>query len=140
MSKPAKKPEPHPGAAALAISFMALAVAGVLVMVGVAAKLDLMVVHVSRSFGLEGELRELGRPVVWVWTAFSTIGLCQAMLHAPGNWRRLVLFLSSLLLTLSWIPVLALASYAAPIAVPLAAILWGGFGSEIYAVRHREPE
>lgn len=119
---------------------MALAVAGVLLMIGVTQKVDGMVAGVAKSFGLEGELRPLGGAVIWTWTVIVTIGLCQAMLHVPGNWRRLVLFLSAQLLTLSWIPVLALASYAAPIAVPFAALLWGGLGSEIYAVRHREPE
>jgi len=124
----------------LAIAFMALAVAGVLLMIGVTEKVDTMVAGVAKSFGLEGELRTLGSPVIWTWTVIVTIGFCQAMLHVPGNWRRLVLFLSAQLLTLSWIPVLALASYAAPIAVPFAALLWGGLGSEIYAARHREPE
>ena len=109
-------------------------------MIGVTEKVDTLVVSVAKSFGLEGELRDLGGPVIWTWTVLVTIGLCQAMLHVPGNWRRLVLFLSAQLLTLSWIPVLALASYAAPIAVPFAALLWGGLGSEIYAARHREPE
>ena len=124
----------------MAIAFMALAVAGVLLMIGVTEKVDTMVAGVAKSFGLEGELRTLGGPVIWTWTVIVTVGLCQAMLHVPGNWRRLVLFLSAQLLTLSWIPVLALASYAAPITVPFAALLWGGLGSEIYAARHREPE
>jgi hypothetical protein len=140
MSDPAVKPEPHPGAAALAIAGMALAVAAVLSMIGVTEKIDVLIAGLASGFGLEGELRKLGGPVVWTWTLLMTIGLCQAMLHAPANWRRAVLLGSSLLLTLTWIPVLSLASYAAPVAVPLAALLWGGVGSEIYAVRHREPE
>ena len=140
MSDPALKPEPHPGAAALAIAAMALAVAVVLLLIGVTGKLDTAVAGASSAFGLDGELQKLGGPVTWTWTVLVTVGLCQAMLHAPGNWRRTVLLLSSLILTLSWIPVLALASYAAPVAVPLAALLWGGVGSTIYALRHREPE
>ena len=140
MSKPEVKPEPHPGAAALAIAMMALAVAAVLLMVGITEKIDVAVAGMAKGFGLEGELRKLGGPVTWVWTVLMTNGLCQAMLHAPGNWRRSVLFVSAVLITLAWIPVLSLASYAAPVAVPLAALLWAGVGSEIYAVRHREPE
>ena len=134
------KPEPHPEAAALAIAGMALAVAVVLLMIGVTGRLDSVVAEMSMSFGLDGELVKLGGPVIWTWTVLVTVGLCQAILHAPGNWRRTVLLLSSLILTISWIPVLALASYAAPVAVPLAALLWGGVGSTIYALRHREPE
>jgi hypothetical protein len=119
---------------------MALAVAAVLLLIGVTGKADGLVAELTKSFGLEGELRKLSGPVIWTWTVLATVGLCQAMLHAPGNWRRSVLLVSSLLLTLAWIPVLALASYAAPVAVPLSALLWGGVGSTIYAMRHREPE
>ena len=140
MSNRDLKPEPHPEAAALAIAGMALAVAVVLLMIGVTGRLDSVVAEISMSFGLDGELLQLGGPVIWTWTVLVTVGLCQAMLHAPGNWRRTVLLLSSLILTISWIPGLALASYAAPVAVPLAALLWGGVGSTIYALRHREPE
>lgn len=140
MIDPSEKPEPHPGAAAFAIAAMALLVAAVLFMIGITAKLDALIASLSSSIGLEGELRKLGGPVVWSWTVLTTVGLCQAMLHAPTGWRRSVLLLSSILLTLSWLPVLALASYAAPLAVPLAALLWGGVGSAIYAMRHREPE
>lgn len=124
----------------MAIAVMAMVVAGVLQVIGVTAKFDAMLLEVSKSFGLEGELRLLGGPLTWTWTVITTVGLCQAMLHAPENWRRLVLFLSALLLTLAWIPVLALASYATPVTVPFIALLWAGLGSEIYAVRHREPE
>ncbi|MGB6221105.1 hypothetical protein [Haloferula sp.] len=140
MSKPTEKPEPHLGAAAFAIAAMALLVAAVLFMTGISGRVDAMIANLSSSFGLEGEFRKLGGPVVWCWTVLATLGLCQAMLHAPGGWRRSVLLLSSILLTLSWLPVLALVSYAAPLAVPLAALLWGGVGSTIYATRHREPE
>ncbi|MEP4079858.1 hypothetical protein [Haloferula sp.] len=135
-----RKPEPHPGAAALAIAAMALVVAVVLQMIGVTGKVDMVAAEMSKEFGLEGELRQLGGPVIWTYTVLVSIGLCQAMLHAPGNWRRMVLVVSSLILTVTWAPVLALASYAAPIGVPLFALLWGGVGSEIYALRHREPE
>lgn len=140
MSDRVTKPEPHPGAAALAIAVMALVVAAVLLVIGVTGKLDGLVAEASKNFGLDGELRRLGGPVTWTWTVLVTVGLCQAMLHAPGNWRRSVLLVSSLLLTIAWVPVLSLASYAAPVAVPLAALLWGGVGAIIYAVRHREPE
>ena len=139
MSNPAHKSEPHPGAAALAIAGMALAVAAVFLLIGVTTKIDEYVAELSADFGLEGELRKLGGVVVWTWTILVTLGLCLALLHTVEGWRRVVLVMSSLLLTISWVPVLALASYAAPVAVPLLAILWGGVGSVTYAIRHRQP-
>lgn len=140
MSDRSPKPEPHPGAAALAITMMALAVAAVLQMIGSIAKIDWLVLRWTRGFGLEGELQNLRGLLTWSWAVLVTFGVCFAMLHAPRNWRRLVLMGSSLLVTLAWIPVLALAGFSAPVGAPLIALFWGGTGAMIYAARHREPE
>lgn len=136
---PAPKPEPHPGAAALAIAVMAVAVAVVLGVTGLGGRLDVLVAEWVKGFGLEGGLRPLEPWICWVWTILMTMGICQAVLHSVRNWRRWVLVGTSLVLTLGWIPVLALAGYAPPVTIPLIALLWGGIGALIYAARHREP-
>ncbi|MEM9238241.1 MAG: hypothetical protein AAGB14_15825, partial [Verrucomicrobiota bacterium] len=78
--------------------------------------------------------------ISWIWTIGMTFGICQAMLHAPRHWRRSVLMVTSLLLTVAWVPVLAMAGFTAPIGVAIIALFWGGVGSIAYAIRHREPE
>ncbi len=141
MSRPiSPKPAPHPGLAASAIALMALLVAAALEMLGLIGPVDEEVTAWADSFGLEGDAVETATWMVWGWTALVTFGLCQALLHVVGNWRRWVLFGLAAILTLAWIPVLALAAMEIPLGIPLAALLWGGGGAMIYAVRHREPE
>lgn len=134
------KPEPHPGAAAVAIAGMAVAVAAVFSLVGLAPRMDAAVAEGLRRFGLEGELRPLPEGWVWSWTVVATVAVCQAMLHVIGHWRRTVIAVLAILLTLSWVPVLALAAYAASLGPVLVALGWGIGSSMIYAVRHREPK
>jgi hypothetical protein len=61
------------------------------------------------------------------------------MLGSRMNWRRTVLWVTTLFLTLAWIPVLALAGYKADVTTPLLALVWCGLWSMIYATRHQEP-
>ena len=61
------------------------------------------------------------------------------MLVYRKNWRRSVLWITTLVLTLAWIPVLALAGYRAAITLPLVSLLWCGLWAMIYATRHQEP-
>lgn len=136
---PAPKPQPHPGVAAAAIALMALVVAVALALLGPVGWFDGMLEDTVRSIGLSGDPRTLAAWVPWVWTAGMTVALCQVLLHLVGQWRRVVVFVTALLLTVAWLPVLALASFRVPLGAALAALLWGGFGSMIYAARHREP-
>lgn len=133
------KPDPHPGTAALAIALMALAVAGVVQLTGLGAGIDGWLLGRLAGLGLDGDFRALPVAAVWGWTTLLVLGLTQALLHVVGHWRRWLLSALALGLTLGWVPVLVLAAYEAPVAVPLLALLWAVGGSMIYAVRHREP-
>jgi len=137
--RPEPKPEPHPGLAAMAIAGMALVVAAVLAFLGPVSMFDRLLDAWAAAIGLEGKPRSLPPWVPWLWTALVTMGLCQVLLHLVGQWRRLVVFASLLLITLAWFPVLALASFRVPLGAPLVALLWGGVGSLVYSARHREP-
>lgn len=61
------------------------------------------------------------------------------LLSTPTNWRRIVIWLSFLLVGLAWLPVLALAAWQLPPAMPMAAGIWSGLCALIYASRHRLP-
>jgi len=50
-----------------------------------------------------------------------------------------VLWGTTLVLTLAWVPVLALAGYQAEVTMPLLALIWCGLWAMIYATRHQEP-
>lgn len=133
------KPEPHPGSAGIAIALMGLVLAWTLDFLGVLSSADDVMIGWVNGFGLDGGPRVLDAWVPWTWAVVMTVGVCQAVLHVSGLWRRVILVVSSLVLTVSWIPVLALAAFHTPLAGSLVALLWGGVSSLIYAARHREP-
>ena len=130
--------EPHPGAASFAVATMAVAVAAALVHLGPLRQLDHSARLLVEGFGLEGEMRPLPPWVEWAWILPVTYGLCWAVLHVPGHWRRIVLSVGVVILTLAWVPVLALAGFAAPVGASMVALVWACVGSLIYAARHRE--
>jgi hypothetical protein len=140
MSKPAPKPPAHPGAAVLAIGGMSLVLAAALEALGFSRKLDAVVAGWVAASGIGGEFRELPGAVAWCWTVPLVFGLAAGMLGSRRNWRRAVLWTTTLVLTLGWIPVLALAGFQVPAAMPLLALGWCGLWSMIYAARHQEPD
>jgi hypothetical protein len=75
----------------------------------------------------------------WVVTGALAFGLAAAMLTVPGNWRRLVLWTTALVLTLAWAPVLALAAHAPQVTAAVAAVLWVGVCAAFYARTHILP-
>lgn len=80
-------------------------------------------------------------PVVWVLvlTLVCAYALPLLMLSSPQWWRRVVLWCSLLMVTLAWLPVLALASWKLPPCMPLVALVWSGLCALIYAQRHSLP-
>ncbi len=139
MPNPTPKPPAHPGAAVLAIGGMSLVLAMALEVLGFSRKLDGIVGDWISGTGLGGEFRKLPGYASWLWAVPLVFGLAAAMLGSRKNWRRSVLWATTLALTLAWIPVLALAGYQAAITMPLLALVWCGLWSMIYATRHQEP-
>lgn len=68
-----------------------------------------------------------------------SFGLASAMLASPASWRRLVLWLSTVLVLLGWGPALALAGKQIDIAAPVVAAMISGVCALIYGTRHRLP-
>jgi hypothetical protein len=139
MSTPHPKPPAHPGAAVLAIGGMSLVLAAALELLGFSRKLDAAVAVWISGSGLGGGFRALPGYVPWLWTVPLVFGLAAGMLGSRLNWRRSVLWVTTLFLTLGWIPVLALAGCKAAVTTPLLALVWCGLWSMIYATRHQEP-
>ncbi|MCW1884274.1 hypothetical protein OKA04_05990 [Luteolibacter flavescens] len=139
MSASAQKPPAHPLAALTSIGGMSLVLAGVLELLGFSQKVDLIVAGWVQTTGLGGDFRILPSYVPWLWTIPMVLGLVGSMLGSRRNWRRTVLWATAVVLTIGWVPVLALAGYLAEVTMPLLALVWGGLWAMIYATRHQEP-
>lgn len=133
------KPPAHPVAAFLAVGSMSVLVASVLHRLGLSRGVDRAVGGWVERIGLEGPMRDLPLSWLWAWTVLVAYGLAAGMLISRRHWRRTVLWVTTLALTVSWIPVLALAGYAAPAELPLLAVVWCGVCAMVYAIRHEEP-
>lgn len=138
-TKPDLKPAAHPGAAVAAIGGMSLVLAIAVQLMGVTQRIDSVFAGWMANTGLEGKLRDTPELWAWAWTIVAVFGLAAAMLASRRNWRRAVLWISGLVLTLGWVPVLALASYRPAVTMPFVALVWCGLWTMIYATRHQEP-
>lgn len=134
------KPPAHPGAAVLAIAGMSLVLAAALEVLGLSDRIDGVVARWIAGTGLGGHFKVLPGYAPWLWAVPLVFGLAAGMLGSRLNWRRGVLWATTLVLTLGWVPVLALAGYVAAITMPVIALAWCGLWSMIYATRHQEPE
>ena len=139
MPAAATKPPAHPLAALISIGGMSLVLAAALELLGFSQKVDLEVTSWVKTIGLNGEVRVLPAWAPWVWAVPMVLGLAGGMLASRKTWRRLVLWATTLVLTIAWVPVLALAGYQAEVTMPLLALVWCGLCAMIYATRHQEP-
>ncbi len=138
-SDASSKTDPHPGIAALAIAAMSLLVAGVLEAIGPLRALDEIVASWAGGLALGGGLADLSMTWAWVWTVLLVFGVAFSVIHLPQRWQRWIVSLSSLVLTLGWLPVLILIGFTAPLAMPVVALIWASAGSMIYAANHSDP-
>lgn len=115
------------------IGSLAMLLAAGLSWLGVIARVDGLLISGLRS-GLQTTdfTKSLPDWGLWVGTAAVAYGLAFTMLAVPGTWRRLVLWLSLLLLVAGWAPVLALASHAPTLATPFIAAVWSGGCALVY--------
>lgn len=74
---------------------------------------------------------------LWLATVVFAFGLCFAILNVAGTWRRLVLWITTMVLVAGWAPVLSLAAFAPEIGGPLIAVVWAGVCAVVYAGNHR---
>ena len=91
---------------------------------------------VSRN-GAEKFPRHLPDWSVWLATVVFSCGLAIAILSTPGQGRRSILWITSVVLIAAWAPVLSLAAHAPDISAPWIATFWSGACAMAYAGNHR---
>ncbi len=144
MNRPVNRlPLAHVPAAAALIGGVALAFAAGLSALGVLDSLDGAVAReMAGALGQPaGTAFPNGLPGWGLWggTAGMALGLAWVLLSVPGGWRRAVLWMSALVVTAAWAPVLALAAHRPTVGAPLVAVIWVGLCVWFYASKHRLP-
>ena len=118
----------------MAIGAMALVLAAGFGVLGLMDRADSLIADSLKLKG--GTMEYLPEWVVWSAAAIGSFGLSLVILLVPGNWRRLVLWVTALAVIAGWAPVLVLASREPVVAVPLLATFWSGLCAFVYASKH----
>jgi hypothetical protein len=135
-----REPQGNVWVTAVLIGSLAVLLAGGLTWLGLIARADaLIAAQLRESLQATGFPKSLPDWSLWLGTAVVAYGLALAMLTVPGTWRRVVLWVSLLLLIAGWAPVLALASHAPNISAPFIATLWAGGCALVYARSRQLP-
>lgn len=137
--KLSQKPRPpgHVLVPAAAIGGLSLVLATGLQTLGFLKRLNAEIAERVSRDGLEKFQKHLPDWCVWLAAAGLSIALAAAILATPGHTRRAVLWVSTVVLTGAWAPVLSLAAHTPDIAAPWIATLWSGICAMVYAANHR---
>ncbi len=76
---------------------------------------------------------------LWLAVVCLPLLLAAAILGTPGNCKRLILWITAMVVISAWAPVLHLAAHAPDIGAPWIATLWAGICSLVYSNNHRMP-
>lgn len=118
----------------LAIGGLSLALVLGLHALGVIERANQWIAAAVSRDGLEDFPKSLPPLAIWLATAAFPCLLAAAMLAIPCQSRRMILWISSLIVTAAWAPVLSLASHSPDIAAPWIATAWAGFCATIHAM------
>jgi hypothetical protein len=136
---PPVHPTGHVLVPAAAIGGLSLVLAAGLELTGVLAGFNEGVTLLVSRGGAETFPKRLPEWLIWL----AAIGLCFAtastILATPGILRRVMLWLTTVILVGTWAPVLSLAAHAPEIAAPWIATVWSGVCALVYSSRHRMP-
>jgi hypothetical protein len=122
-----------------AIGILSLGLAAGLELLGVLARVNAGIARIVSRGGAEKFPKQLPDWCVWFSAALLAFGLAAAILGTPGPVRRVILWLSTVMLLAAWAPVLSLAAHAPEIGAPWIATLWSGVCAIVYTARHRMP-
>jgi len=117
-------------------SAMGLALAAGLHFFGWLASLNGFMNGVFMDLGEAKPADFLPQPALWLATTVLTLALTWVILRVPATWRRVVLWISTLVVIAGWIPVGAIAATMAPVAAPLVSCGWAGLCAMVYAHHH----
>ena len=122
---------------AVAIGGLSLVLAAGLAALGFLDRMNAGIAQLVSRNGAEKFPKHLPVWGVWLATVVFSCGLAIAILNTPGQGRRGILWITSVLLIAAWAPVLSLAAHAPDIAGPWIATLWSGACAMAYAANHR---
>lgn len=74
---------------------------------------------------------------IWLVAVLFSFGIAFSILGTAGNWRRLVIWITTLVLIVGWAPVLALSAREPQIAAVFIATFWSGICALVYTSRHQ---
>lgn len=132
-------PAGHIVSTVAAIGGMAVVLAVGLGAIGLLDRMDTAIGQALRAVAPPASTRPLHPALPWLGIVVVSFVLPLAMLSVPANWRRLLLWITTLVIVAGWAPVLALAARAPEISGAFTATFWGGLCSLIYTSRHRMP-
>lgn len=135
----AHKHPAHVGFATIAITLMAIGLSAGLKFLGLIDRLDAWIAAMMSKPGLSSPVHTLDPSLLWTATATLALGLTAVMLNVSSSWRRILVWLLALIITLFWVPVLLLASHEPDIGVAFIALLWAGCCALIYTMNHQMP-
>ena len=138
-AKKSHKPRPpgHVLVPAAAIGGLSLVLATGLEALGFLKRLNAEIAAQFSRNGLEKFPKHLPDWSFWLAAVGFSFALAAAILGTPGHARRAVLWITAVVLTGAWAPVLSLASHSPDIAAPWIATLWSGVCAMVYAANHR---
>lgn len=142
MNRP-KNSHPHPAGHVLlpaaAIGGLSIVLAAGLELLGVLVRVNAGIARIVSRGGAETFPKQLPAWCLWLAAVVFAFGLAAAILGTSGHGRRVILWLSAVMLVAAWAPVLSLAAHAPDIAAPWIATVWSGVCALVYAARHRMP-
>lgn len=129
----------HVGFATVAIALLGIGLAAGLDFLGIMEHLDNWMAAVIVKPGFSAPAQSLNPNFVWGATGALVLSLAAVMLNISGSWRRLLIWVLALIITLFWVPVLLLASYKPEIGVAVVGLLWSGCCAMVYSMNHEMP-
>lgn len=129
----------HVSVTACLIGLLSILLAAGLKMLGILGRVDLMVASMTAQGKEQDFPKTLPPALVWLVAFGLAVGIAFAILHVPGTWRRVMLWLTALVLVAGWAPVLSLAAHFPAVGAPWIATLWSGVCALVYAGNHRMP-
>ena len=137
--KKSQRPRPpgHVLVPAAAIGGLSLVLATGLEALGFLKRLNTEIAAQFSREGLEKFPKHLPNWSIWLAAVGLSFALAAAILGTPGHARRAVLWITAVVLTGAWAPVLSLAAHSPDIAAPWIATLWSGVCAMVYAANHR---
>jgi hypothetical protein len=127
----------HGSLPALAIGGLSVVLVAGLEAFGILSRLNLVLGRWLSHDGSGNFPKAVAQWVIWLAAAAFAFGLAYAILHVPSTWRRVILWISTVVIIGAWGPVLVLAAHAPDIAGPWIAAVWSGVCALVYAGNHR---